>query len=309
MDVVTGAFGYIGRYIAKRLVEAEREVRTITTHPDKPNPFGSAVQAFPYSFDDPANLTEALAGAETLFNTYWIRFERDGQTFATAVRNTRTLFECARAAGVKRIVHISVTNPSSESRLPYYRGKAAQERILSEIGVPHSIVRPTLVFGKEDILVNNMAWLIRKFPMFPIFGSGKFRVQPVFVEDLARVVVEQASGASNVTLDAIGPETMTFEEAVRMMADKMGRRMTFMHVPPWLGLVVGRMIGLAVRDEMLTREELDGLMQELLTSRQEPNCATRFSTWMEENAGTIGQRYRSEMGRHFRWAPTPDPRG
>jgi NADH dehydrogenase len=266
------------------------------------------VQAFPYSFDDPVNLTEALAGAETLFNTYWIRFERDGQTFAAAVRNTRTLFECARAAGVKRIVHISVTNPSSESRLPYYRGKAAQERMLSEVGVPHSIVRPTLVFGKEDILVNNMAWLIRKFPMFPIFGSGKFLVQPVFVEDLARVAVEQASGTSSVTLDAIGPETFTFEEAVRMMAEKMGRRTRFVHMPPWLGLVGGRMIGVAVRDEILTRDELDGLMQELLTSRQEPNCATRFSDWVGENAGTIGRQYTSEMGRHFRWVPTPDPR-
>jgi NADH dehydrogenase len=209
---------------------------------------------------------------------------------------------------VKRIVHISVTNPSSESRLPYYRGKAAQERMLSEIGVPHSIVRPTLVFGKEDILVNNMAWLIRTFPVFPIFGSGKFRVQPVFVEDLARVVVEQVSGASNVTLDAIGPETLTFEEVLRMLAEKMGHRNRFVHVPPWLGLAGGRMIGLAVRDQILTRDELDGLMQELLTSRQEPNCATRFSAWVEENAGTIGRRYTSEMGRHFRWAPPQGPR-
>jgi uncharacterized protein YbjT (DUF2867 family) len=301
MDVVTGAFGYIGRYIAKLLVEEGREVRTITTHPDKPNPFGSAVQAFSYSFDSPQRLTETLAGAETLFNTYWIRFERDGQTFESALRNTRTLFECARAAGVKRIVHISVTNPSMESRLPYYRGKATQERMLAGVGVQHSIVRPTLVFGKEDILVNNMAWLIRKFPVFPIFGSGKFRVQPVFVEDVARVAVEQASATGDVTLDAIGPETVTFEEAVRLMAEKMGKKTRFVHVPPSLGLLGGRVIGLAVRDEVLTRDELAGLMQELLVSPQAPNCGTRFSDWLEANSGTVGQRYTSEMGRHFRW--------
>lgn len=301
MDVVTGAFGYIGKYIAERLIETGREVRTITTHPDKPNPFGAAVRAFPYSFDDPARLTETLAGAETLFNTYWIRFERDGQTFELALRNTRILFESARAAGVRRIVHISVTNPSMDSRLPYYRGKATQERMLAEVGVPHSIVRPTLVFGKEDILVNNMAWLIRKFPVFPIFGSGKFRVQPVFVEDLARVVVEQASATGDLTLDAIGPETVTFEEAVRLMAEKMGRRVKVIHVPPWLGLAAGRVIGLAVRDEILTRDELDGLMQELLVSRQQPNCPTRFSDWLAENSRTVGRRYTSEMGRHFRW--------
>lgn len=301
MDVVTGAFGYIGRYIAKRLIKAGREVRTITTHPDKPNPFGAAVQAFPYSFEDRARLTGTLAGAETLFNTYWIRFERDGQTFDSALRNTRTLFECAKAAGVGRIVHISVTNASMESRLPYYRGKATQERMLVEVGVPHSIVRPTLVFGKEDILVNNMAWLIRKFPVFPIFGSGKFRVQPVFVEDVAKVCVAQAVGTSNVTVDAIGPETVTFEQVVRLMARKMSCKPRLVRVPPSLGLLAGRVIGLAVKDEILTKDELAGLMQELLTSRQKPKCGTRFSEWVEENAGTIGQRYTSEMGRHFRW--------
>ena len=188
-----------------------------------------------------------------------------------------------------------------DSRLPYYRGKAAQERMLAEVGVAHSIVRPTLVFGKEDILVNNMAWLIRKFPVFPIFGSGRFRVQPVFVEDVATVCVEQASATSDVTLDAIGPETVTFEEAVRLMAEKMGRKPRLVHVPPSLGLLAGRVIGLAVKDEILTRDELDGLMQELLTSRQAPNCPTRFSDWVEENARTIGRRYTSEMGRHFRW--------
>jgi NADH dehydrogenase len=303
VDVVTGAFGYIGKYIAKSLLTDGREVRTITTHPDKPNPFGSAVRGFPYSFDDPPRLTSSLAGAETLFNTYWIRFERYGQTFESALRNTRTLFECAREAGVKRIVHISVTNPSLDSPLPYYRGKAMQERMLAEVGVPHSIVRPTLVFGDEDILVNNMAWLIRKFPVFPIFGSGRFRVQPVFVEDLAAVAVEQASASGDATLDAIGPETVTFEEAVRLMAEKMGKRRLFAHVPPSLGLAAGRVIGRFVRDEILTRDELAGLMQELLTSRQEPNCPTRFSNWIEENAATVGRRYTSEVARHFRWSP------
>ena len=303
MDVVTGAFGYIGRYIAKRLIETGREVRTITTHPDKPNPFGEAVQAFAYSFDDRERLTERLAGAETLFNTYWIRFERDGQTFDSALRNTRTLFECAREAGVKRIVHVSVTNPSPDSRLPYYRGKSKQERMLADVDVPHSIVRPTLVFGQEDILVNNMAWLIRRFPVFPIFGSGKFRVQPVFVEDLAKVIVEQAFATEAVTVDAIGPETVTFEEAVRWMARAMGRKTRIVHVPPSVGLLAGRLIGLAVRDDILTKDELAGLMQELLISQEPPNCSTRFSDWLSENKETIGRRYTSEMWRHFRWSP------
>ena len=192
MNVVTGAFGYIGRYITRHLLEQGGSVRTITTHPDKPNPFGEAVQAFPYNFDQPDQLIDSLRGASTLYNTYWIRFNYGGDTFEKAVRNTATLFECAKEAGVGRIVHISVTQASAKSDLPYYRGKAQQEQALANCGVPYSIVRPTLVFGKEDILVNNIAWLIRKFPVFPIFGSGQYKVQPVFVEDLARIAVTSA---------------------------------------------------------------------------------------------------------------------
>ena len=171
-SVVTGAFGYIGKYIARHLLDRGEQVTTITAHPDKPNPFGANVKAFPYNFDRPDELTASLQGAATLYNTYWVRFEYGGVTFRQAVQNTVTLFNCAKAAGIRKIVHISVTHASPDSRLPYYAGKGLQESALINSGVPYSIVRPTLVFGKEDILVNNIAWLIRTFPVFPIFGSG-----------------------------------------------------------------------------------------------------------------------------------------
>lgn len=301
MDVVTGAFGYIGKYIAERLLQEGREVRTITTHPDKPNPFGPAVRAFPYNFTDPQRLRESLAGAETLFNTYWIRFPHDGQTFETALDNTRILFQCAQAAGVRRIVHIGVTQASVNSNLPYYRGKALQEEMLGEAGVPYSIVRPTLVFGKEDVLVNNIAWLIRTFPVFPIFGSGQYRVQPVFVGDLAQIAIQQASGPAGEIVDAIGPETFTFEGMVRLIAAKLGRRTLFVKMPPAAGIFLGRVIGMLVRDTVLTAEELEGLMDELLTSQQPANASTRFSLWLEEHQATLGSNYTSEIARHFRW--------
>jgi uncharacterized protein YbjT (DUF2867 family) len=140
VNVVTGAFGYIGRYIARRLLESGEPVRTITSHPRKPNPFGSAVEAFPYNFERPDELVACLSGASTLYNTYWIRFEYGGATFKQAVRNTITLFECARKAGVERIIHISVTNASRESQLPYYQGKALQEQALIDSGVSYAIV-------------------------------------------------------------------------------------------------------------------------------------------------------------------------
>ena len=301
MDVVTGAFGYIGRYIAKALLERGRTVCTITTHPNKPNPFGPAVQAFSYNFDSSEALTRTLDGAETLYNTYWIRFPYDGQTYESALKNTETIFRCAREAGVKRIVHIGVTRASVDSDLPYYRGKAIQESMLRECGVPFSIVRPTLVFGKEDILVNNIAWLLRKSPVFPIFGSGNYRVQPVFVEDLAEIAVRQSTCTAGTMVDAIGPDIFTFHQLVALIAKNIGKNPKMVKVPASLGIFCGRILSAFLRDVLLTKNELKGLMDEMLTSEQAPNGTTKFSDWLEKNRSTVGSSYTSEIARHFRW--------
>jgi len=301
MDVVTGAFGYIGKYIARALLDQGHRVCTITTHPGKPNPFGKQVEAFQYSFDNPRQLVETLRGTSTLYNTYWIRFPYDGQTFETALAKTRILFECARKAGVGRIIHISVTQASIHSALPYYRGKGIQEAYLKESGIPFSIIRPTLVFGKEDILVNNIAWLIRRFPVYPIFGSGSYRVQPVFVEDLARIAIEYSKGPGNLAIDAIGPEVFTFEQFVRLIALKTGRKVLVVKTSPRIGIFLGKLVGLFLRDVILTDDELKGLMSELLTSTQAPNAPTRFTDWLEQNSATLGSAYSSEIARHFRW--------
>ena len=301
LNVVTGSFGYIGKYITCKLLEQGEEVRTITTHPDKPNPFGNAVKAFSYNFDNPEELTNSLRGAETLYNTYWIRFEYDNQTYRQTIKNTITLFNCAKEAGIKRIVHISVTNASVNSDLPYYAGKAEQENALINSGVPYTIVRPTLVFGDEDILVNNIAWLIRKFPLFPIFGDGTYRVQPVFVKDLASIAVESSRGEKSVILDAIGPETFTFQEFVQLIASAIKPAAALIHIPPAIGIIFGKLIGLVLRDNILTRNELKGLMDEMLTSKQQPNGSTAFSDWLESHKEKIGSVYSSEIERHFKW--------
>ncbi|HXF59839.1 MAG TPA: NAD(P)H-binding protein [Candidatus Saccharimonadales bacterium] len=304
MNVVTGAFGYIGRYIARHLLDSGEQVRTVTTHPDKPNPFGPSVEALPYHFDKPQELTASLRGASTLYNTYWIRFEHGGATFDQAVANTATLFQCARSAGVTKIVHISVTQASEESPLPYYRGKARQEKALIASGVPYAIVRPTLVFGVEDILVNNIAWLLRKFPVFPVFGSGQYRLQPVYAGDLAAIAVSRARDPESGIIDAVGPETYTFRDFVALMAAGIGSGARVVPVPPALGIALGKMIGIAVRDVILTTDELRGLMDSLLTSDQAPNGSTLFSAWLESNKDRIGTAYTSELGRHFRWRAT-----
>jgi Predicted nucleoside-diphosphate-sugar epimerases len=301
MKIVTGAFGYIGNYITQYLLNQGEEVTTVTTHVDKPNPFGNIVKPHKYDFDNPEMLINHLKGADTLFNTYWIRFPFDGHTFESAVRDTEILFSAAKSAGIKKIVQISVTNASIDSPLPYYRGKAEQERLLENVGIDYSIVRPTLVFGKEDILVNNIGWLIRHFPLFPIFGDGKYRVQPVNVKDLARIAVEASRLPNNSVVDAIGPESFTFAQFVSLIIRTLNSRCIPLKISPSLGINIGKLIGSVIGDVLLTDDELRGLMDNLLTSSQRPNGVIKFSEWLIENRDLLGSTYSSEIKRHFRW--------
>lgn len=301
-NVVTGAFGYTGKYIARRLLELGKEVRTLTGHPDRPNPFGTEVKAFPFSFDRPDELRRSLEGASTLYNTYWIRFPYGSVTYERAVRNTRTLIKAAEDAGVRRIVHVSITNACARSPLPYFRGKGVLEEAIAASNLSYAIIRPTVVFGDEDILINNIAWLVRRFPVLAIPGSGEYRLQPIYVRDMAEICVRAGGSGDNAAIDAVGPETYSYNELVGLIAAKIGRggRVKLAHVPPGMVLLLGRLAGYMLGDVVITRDEIDGLMSNLLVSRAPPTGATRLSAWLGENGATVGSRYASELARHYR---------
>ena len=216
------------------------------------------------------------------------------------MENTRTLFEAAKSAGVSRIVHFSVTNPSSESGLPYFRGKAQVEAMLVGLGVPYAIIRPTLVFGVGDLLLNNIAWALRRFPVFPVYGNGDYPVQPVYVEDVAAQAVEAGSQSGRSVADAAGPDTLSFEALLRLLASSMGVRRWFLHTPPRVGLALTGLVGLLMRDMALTHDEVVGLMAGLLTSGEPPTGTTRLSDWLVENGDGLGRRYVSELRRNYR---------
>ena len=299
MNAVTGAFGYTGKYITRRLLTLGEPVITLTGHPDRPNEFGSNVKAFPFRFDDPKAMAESLAGVRVLYNTYWIRFDRRNKTHETAVANTRALLRAAEIAGVERVVHISITNPDSASPLPYFRGKALLEEEIRKAGFSYAIVRPTVLFSVEDILINNIAFLLRKLPLFLIPGSGQYRLQPVYIEDLAGLVVEAGRSSRNVVIDAVGPEIFSFEELVRLLAQAVRSRAAILHAPSGLALAATRILGAVFRDVVLTRDELDGLMADLLVSRSAPTGATCLSRWLLDHTTALGTRYASELDRHY----------
>jgi nucleoside-diphosphate-sugar epimerase len=299
-DVVTGAFSFTGRAIAQRLLSEDRRVRTLTNHPPRPGSEEIKVDVAPLQFADRAALVESLRGADVLYNTYWVRFRHGNVTFDEAIANTRTLVGAAAEAGVRKIVHISVSNPSTDSHLDYYAGKAHTEEIIRTSGLRWAIVRPTLVFGPGDILLNNIAWLLRRMPIFAVPGLGTYRVQPVAIEDVAEIATWTAQQSDDMTVDAAGPDIITYSEMVEGIAIAVGRRPRFVYMPPRLTLLAGDIVGAFVRDVILTRQELDGLMEELLVSHEKPRGTRRMDNWLLTNADTLGRTYASELARHWR---------
>jgi uncharacterized protein YbjT (DUF2867 family) len=294
---VTGAFGYSGRYIAQRLLDEGHEVVTLTNSMHRQNSFGSRVHPFPFHFDEPQRLTESLRGAYALINTYWVRFDHRLFTHEKAVRNTRVLFRAAKQAGVRRIVHVSITNPDPNSPLPYFHGKAELEAELQGLGVSHCILRPAVLFGREDVLINNIAWLLRHLPAFGVFGSGTYRLQPIYVDDFAAAAVRKIGAGPNEILNAIGPEVFMYRGLVENVRDALGLRRPIVSVPPWFGYWFSRLLGAGLRDVVLTREEIYGLMEERLYVDAPPLGETRLSEWIKQHRSTLGLRYISEMTR------------
>ena len=297
--VITGAFSYTGKYTTRILLDRGYKIRTLTYHPGRENPFGDKVQAFPYDFEHPGRLTETLRGASTLINSYWVRFPRGTSTFETAVQNTHVLVDAAKRAGIKRIVQVSIANPSPDSPLGYYRGKAQLEQAVRESGLSYAILRPTVIFGLEDILINNIAWFVRHFPAFGIPGDGRYGIRPIYVEDMAKLMADAVESDANTVFDAVGPETFTFEELVKLIAAQVGRSVRLIHLPAPLAYLFTSLIGWFLGDVVLTREEYLGLMANLLAPEGPSTGETRLSLWLAENREQIGTRYASEVARHF----------
>ena len=295
IHAVTGAFGYTGKHIARNLLARGRQVITLTNSLHKPNPFGEQVQAFPFHWNDPERLTETLRGVSVLYNTYWVRFNHKNFSHAQAVANTRILFEAARRAGVERIVHVSITNPSLNSPYDYFRGKAQLEEALRDSGISYAILRPTVIFGREDILINNIAWVLRRLPVVGVFGDGSYRLQPIYVDDFATLAADQGETRENVIINAIGPETFTYRQLLLTIGEIIGKQRPIVGVPPGLGYAAGWLIGKWVGDVFITRPEIAALMDDLLYVDAPPASSTRLTDWAQAHAHELGSHYASEL--------------
>lgn len=298
---VTGALGYSGTYIAREAHSRGHQVIALTNSPHRENPLSLPIVSL--AWDAPVQLEAVLRECDVLINTYWVRFNGKNLSHARALRNTQMLFTAARAAGVKRIVHTSITHPDAYSDLSYFSGKAEAEKYLRELPVPSSILRPALLFGRtpeESILINNMAWALRRFPLVGVFGDGKYRLQPLHVQDFAELALHEAerTDRENAIIEAVGPEIYSFRELWEMIGKAIGKPRKTISVPPWFGWGIARLTGMLFGDVMLTRDEVRALMENrLVVENAEPAGSRSLRVWCEHNAKNLGKDYASELSR------------
>lgn len=300
-SLVTGGLSYTGKYIVQELLRRGKKVKILTGHPNRENPFGNKVEVLPFRFDDYDAMVKSFEGVETFYNTYWIRFSKGKLTFEKAVEHIEVLVRAAKQAGVKRIIHLSVINADADSSLPYFKGKNEVEKLIMNSGISYTILRPTLIFGgvHEEILINNITWMLKHFPLFVIPGSGEYKVQPVFVEDIAKFAVDSADQKKNIFTDMAGPEIYTYNELIRFIAQQSKSRALIVHLPRSLTLFFSWLIGLMTRDVVLTNDEAKALMESLLVSHDSPTAATKFGNHLQMHHNEIGMRYANELARHY----------
>jgi uncharacterized protein YbjT (DUF2867 family) len=298
LDVVTGAFSYSGGAIARALEQHGRRVRTITGHPNRA-PDATSVEVRPLDFDDQLGLVESLRGATTLYNTYWVRFARRQIDHDLAVANSTTLFHAAKRAGVQRIVHVSITHPSGESPLPYFRGKALVERALAESDMSFAVIRPAILFGGDGVLLNNIGWLLRHLPVFAVGGRGDERIRGIHIDDLAELAIAKGSERDDSVTDAVGPERPTFLELVSLIRDAVGSRARIIRVPGAVIPPLSYLLGLAIGDVLLTKDEYVAMSGGLADTDGPATGATALSEWLADHGGNLGLTYANEIARHF----------
>ena len=298
LDAVTGAFSYSGRSIATALINSGRQVCTLTGHPNRATS-SSPIEICPLDFDDQIGLAASLEGVTTLYNTYWVRFARQRIDHELAVHNSRALFQAARRAGVARIAHVSITHPSVDSPLPYFRGKALVERALAESGISYAVLRPAILFGSDGVLLNNIAWLLRHLPVFAIGGRGDYRIRGIHVDDLARLCLEKGVQRFDSVSDAVGPERPTFVELVNSIKDAVDSRSRLVQVPGAVLPILSRAVGGALGDVLLTRDEYRAMADGLADTDGPATGATALSDWLIEQAPVLGRTYANELKRHF----------
>jgi len=296
--MVTGAFSFTGRHVAKRLLEEGEEVRTMTRFPQSASPFAEAVPAVPFDYDDVGALTQALRGCDRLINTYWRRQPEGNLGYDRVVQQSKNLFAAAKAVGIERIVHMSINDPHGK-KFPYFRAKCATERAVRECTVSSVVVRPQLVFGDGELLINNLAWTLRQSRLAAVPGDGQYLMQPIHASDYAELIVGLSRNRRDGVVNGVGPDVMTYDDMVSMVGNAIGRKPRILHVHPKFFDRVARLINRFVEEPTVLDYEVYGCLVENGVVPREPQGTRRLVDWLRDHADSLGRRYADQDRRPF----------
>ena len=304
--LVTGATGFLGRHVVQQLLDTNHEVRVMVRSPGSESVFATPPSDVCYgNVSDPDALAEACRGISQVVHLVAVIRGGPRQFDAINRQGAANVAAAAKEAGsVRHFVHVSALGAANVPHLRYLHSKWLGEQEVVNSGLPHVIIRPSLIFGRGDEFTNSVAALVRSSPITPVIGSGNNRLQPIHVEDVARCVALSLSGniRGNRTVEIGGPEQLSYNEIIRVVTRVMGRRRLLVNVPLWkMRLPIALM-------EMLTpRAPINRAMLQLITLRNvaEPDSVERvfgfrprpFADNIDHvRAMTFGQALRANLG-------------
>lgn len=259
--LVTGATGFLGRRVVHELLEHNYEVRCLVHSPGRERIFPPRSVDVQYgSVTDPNALASAFQGVDRVVHLVGIIRQGKGATFNQINHlGTANVVEAARQAGsVRHFVQISAIGASNNRRYPYLYSKWQGEQEVVNSGLPYTILRSSIVFGQGDEFVNALAALVRAFPLVPVVGLGRNRLQPIAAEDVARCITLTLArdDLKGKTMEIGGPEQLSYNQIVSIVARTMGKGRLRFHVPVLLMRLNVALMELVLPRSPITTEEL-----------------------------------------------------
>lgn len=273
MILVTGGTGFVGGHLIRRLRQEGLPVRTLARHPDRAQPLKDlGVEVVLGDISEKVSLEKAAEGIERVIHLVGIIQEIPGVTFrGVHVEGTRNVIEAARKAGVRHFFHQSALGTRPGAKSEYHRTKWEAEELVRQSGIPHTILRPSLIYGLGDGFTTRLSEMLKLVPVMPLIGSGKSRVQPVYIDDVVSCMVKAVTGDAflNEIYEIGGPDQLTYEEVTKAIAEAMGIKRTAVHVPLFFMKPIARALETMLSNPPLTTDQLIMLQEDNVCSMRD----------------------------------------
>jgi len=271
--VVFGGTGFLGRRVVRHLLDHGFAVRVATRHvPEQ----ASGLQFVRADVDDRSAIETAIAGAYAVVNAVSLYVERGGRNFQSVhVEAAARVASCARQAGIVRLVHLSGIGADPASRSPYIHSRGEGEASVRAEFATAAIIRPAVMFGPDDKFLTSLAGLLRRLPIYPLFGDGSTRLQPAHVEDVAEAIARilDPSHDSQPLYEFGGPQVLSYRALLQLIAERNGWRRRFLALPfpLWHGLAA---LAELLPGAPLTRNQVELMQCDTVASAALPGFAT-----------------------------------